>query len=132
MDEVFIFGDEAKLKQVLLNLMKNALEAMDQGGKLTISLKAIGDNKVNILVSDTGQGMSGTQLKQVFMPFFTTRSEGTGLGLPFVIKTVEEHGGTVSVSSGLGLVLNLSYFPSPHLITHHRKMTKKLQSGVAL
>ena len=62
---------------------------MSHGGKLTIGLEAIEDNKVNIVISDTGQGMSVNQLKQIFMPFFTTRSEGTGLGLPFVIKTLK-------------------------------------------
>ena len=132
LDDVFIFGDEAKLKQVLLNLMKNSLEAMDHGGKLTISLEALEDNKVNVLVSDTGQGMSVTQLKQIFMPFFTTRSDGTGLGLPFVIKTIEEHGGTVSVSSevGVGSEFILS-FPSATFHNSSSKETKALHSGVA-
>ena len=131
-DDVFIFGDEAKLKQVLLNLMKNSLEAMGHGGKLTISLEALEDNKVNILVSDTGLGMSVTQLKQIFMPFFTTRSDGTGLGLPFVIKTIEEHGGTVSVSSevGVGSEFILS-FPSATFHNSTLKEPKVLQSGVA-
>jgi two-component system, sporulation sensor kinase E len=132
LDEVFIFGDEAKLKQVLLNLMKNAIEAMSHGGELTIGLEAIEDNKVNILVSDTGQGMSATQLKQIFIPFFTTRSDGTGLGLPFVIKTIEEHGGTVSVSSevGLGSEFILS-FPSATIHNSSLKGTKALQAGAA-
>ena len=132
LDDVFIFGDEAKLKQVLLNLMKNSLEAMAHGGKLTISLEALEDNKVNVLVSDTGQGMSVSQLKQIFMPFFTTRSDGTGLGLPFVIKTIEEHGGTVSVSSeiGVGSEFILS-FPSATFHNSSSKEIKALQSGVA-
>lgn len=132
LEDVFIFGDEAKLKQVLLNLMKNSLEAMGHGGKLTISLEALEDNKVNILVSDTGQGMSVAQLKQIFMPFFTTRSDGTGLGLPFVIKTIEEHGGTVSVSSevGVGSEFILS-FPSATFHNSTSKESKALQSGVA-
>ncbi|WP_249336746.1 ATP-binding protein [Sporosarcina sp. Marseille-Q4063] len=134
LEEVFIFGDEAKLKQVMLNLMKNGLEAMSHGGKLTISLEAIEDNKVNVLVSDTGQGMSATQLKQIFMPFFTTRSDGTGLGLPFVIKTIEEHGGTVSVSSevGVGSEFILS-FPSAtiHNSPSKEAKAKALQAGAA-
>ena len=67
--------------------------------------------------------MSVTQLKQIFMPFFTTRSDGTGLGLPFVIKTIEEHGGTVSVSSevGVGSEFILS-FPSA---TFHNSSSKE-------
>lgn len=131
LDDVIIFGNEAKLKQVLLNLMKNSLEAMDPGGKLTISLEALDDTKVNILISDTGKGISARQLKQIFMPFFTTRSDGTGLGLPFVIKTIEEHGGTVSVSSevGVGSEFILS-FPSATFHNSSSKETKALQSGV--
>ncbi len=130
-DEVFIFGDAAKLKQALLNLMKNALEAMNHGGKLTISLEAKEDNKVDILISDTGHGMPVTQLKQIFMPFFTTRSEGTGLGLPFVIKTIEEHGGTVSVSSEVGVGSEfIVSFPSATIYNSSSKEKIALQSEI--
>ena len=99
---VFIYGNVVKLKQALLNLFKNALEAMAPGGTLTIGLEVGEENQINLTVIDTGKGMTVTQLNQIFMPYFTTRSEGTGLGLPFVIKTIEEHGGTVSVSSEVG------------------------------
>ncbi|WP_210469565.1 ATP-binding protein [Sporosarcina sp. 6E9] len=130
LEDVFIFGDEGKLKQVLLNLMKNALEAMSHGGKLTIGLEVIEDNQVNILVSDTGKGMSATQLKQIFVPFFTTETTGTGLGLPFVMKTIEEHGGTVSVSSevGIGSVFTLS-FPSATIHDSSLKEKQALQAA---
>ena len=126
LEEVIILGYEGKLKQALLNLMKNALEAMTSGGTLTIRFEVLNTKEVNIIVSDTGKGMSVTQLNQIFMPFFTTRADGTGLGLPYVIKTIEEHGGTVSVSSevGKGSKFILS-FPS---VTLHRASSDKINA----
>lgn len=93
-----IYGDPDKIKQVLLNLFKNALEAMKEGGTLS-TLLAEDDGKLNLVVSDTGKGMTDHQVSQVFMPFFSSKPGGTGLGLPFVLKTVEDHGGTIKVES---------------------------------
>lgn len=96
-----IKGNADKMKQVLLNLLKNALEAMSIGGKLTIQLE--GDQHHLLLkISDTGKGMDSNQLKQIFMPFFTSKKNGTGLGLPFVLKVVEEHRGEISLASEVG------------------------------
>lgn len=94
-----IVGDSDKIKQVLLNLFKNAIEAMTPGGNLSIFVNLDSPGKVILGVSDTGKGMDKYQVKQVFMPFFTTKSDGSGLGLPFVLKNIEEHGGTVTVES---------------------------------
>ncbi|MFD1206803.1 ATP-binding protein [Sporosarcina contaminans] len=96
-----IFGDAAKMKQVLLNLFKNSLDAMQAGGTLTICLQE-SDDLLVLSVQDTGKGMNHNQINQVFMPFFSSKPGGTGLGLPFVLKTVEEHGGTISVESEVG------------------------------
>ncbi|WP_432359719.1 ATP-binding protein [Sporosarcina sp. UB5] len=93
-----IFGDPDKMKQVLLNLFKNGLESMQTGGKLTIHLSEY-DGKLILSVTDTGKGMTHHQVSQVFMPFFSSKPGGTGLGLPFVLKTVEDHGGTIAVES---------------------------------
>lgn len=101
-EEFWILGDEGKLKQVILNLFKNGLEAMQTGGILSIGLESDEQDKVSVVIQDTGKGMDESQLSQVFMPYFTTRPEGTGLGLPFVLKTVEDHDGKISVSSELG------------------------------
>lgn len=98
----FVLGEEGKLKQVLLNLLKNSLESMENGGKLTVQLKNSERDCVTIVIRDTGKGIQEEHIQKVFMPYFTTRQSGTGLGLPFVLKTVEEHGGTISVSSELG------------------------------
>lgn len=97
-----IYGEEGKLKQVLLNLLKNALESMEPGGILTIIMENDENEQVKLIVEDTGKGMNDAQLSQIFSPYFTTRSNGTGLGLPFVLKTVENHGGTITVSSKIG------------------------------
>ncbi|GKV55771.1 hypothetical protein NCCP2222_17180 [Sporosarcina sp. NCCP-2222] len=60
------------------------------------------DGQLILSIGDTGKGMSLQQVNQVFMPFFSSKAGGTGLGLPFVLKTVEEHGGTISVESEVG------------------------------
>ena len=96
-----IFGDSDKMKQVLLNLFKNALESMQVGGKLSIHLSE-SDEKLVLSITDTGKGMTHHQVSQVFMPFFSSKPGGTGLGLPFVLKTVEDHGGTIAVESQVG------------------------------
>lgn len=93
-----IFGDPDKMKQVLLNLFKNALESMQVGGKLSIHLTE-SDGKLILSITDTGKGMTRHQVSQVFMPFFSSKPGGTGLGLPFVLKTIEDHGGTIAVES---------------------------------
>ncbi|WJY28897.1 ATP-binding protein [Sporosarcina trichiuri] len=98
-----IYSNADKLKQVLLNLFKNAFEAMEPGGILTLKLEKEENGSSFILtVKDTGKGMSDLQLKNIFLPFFTSKPEGTGLGLPFVLKTMEDLGGAVGVSSQLG------------------------------
>ncbi len=94
-----IVGDSDKIKQVLLNLFKNAIEAMSPGGNLSIFVNLDTPGKVVLGITDTGKGMDKYQVKQVFMPFFTTKSDGSGLGLPFVLKNIEDHGGTVVVES---------------------------------
>ena len=109
--ETLIYGDEGKLKQVLLNLLKNALESMNPGGTLKITLEDAEVDYLKIIIEDTGKGMDVNQLNQIFSPYFTTRADGTGLGLPFVIKTVEDHGGTISVNSkvNMGSIFTLSF-----------------------
>ena len=85
--------DEDKLKQALLNLVKNAIETMAHGGELTVATSRSGDEVV-IAVSDTGSGVAlGTD---VFAPFLTTKKEGSGLGLIIVRQIVSAHGGTIS------------------------------------
>jgi signal transduction histidine kinase len=94
-------ADPQQLKQVLLNLLMNAVHAMPDGGKITIGAGAK-DGHARIDVADSGRGIAPDVLDRVFEPFFTTRREGTGLGLSIVRKIVEQHGGTITVRSELG------------------------------
>jgi two-component system sensor histidine kinase HydH len=95
--------DPDGINQVLLNLYLNALEAMDQGGRLSVSLSMEeGAPWVKISVSDTGTGISKGNLEQIFDPYFTTKQTGTGLGLAIVHKIIEAHGGEVRAESEIG------------------------------
>jgi signal transduction histidine kinase len=96
-----VTGDTAKLKQVVINLVTNALEAMKQGGVLRVHV-GFGDGQARLLVKDTGAGIDPTLLASVFDPFFTTKEGGTGLGLSIVRKIVDLHGGEVRIESQLG------------------------------
>ena len=97
--------DLEMFKQALLNLMLNAHQAMPSGGELTIqaTLECDGERPGQVCINfiDTGQGISRELLGRVFRPFFSTRPEGTGLGLATTRKIVEAHGGTIDVQSEL-------------------------------
>ncbi|MBI3880189.1 MAG: PAS domain-containing protein [Verrucomicrobia bacterium] len=93
--------DAAQLKQVLVNLMKNALQAMTRGGVLTLQTAGAADG-VAVSVSDTGAGISPEQLNRIFEPFYTTKKKGTGLGLMIVQRIVRDHGGRIDVESRVG------------------------------
>lgn len=98
-----VTGDPGQLHQVLVNLVVNALQAMPSGGKLTVETSA-GEGTVLLVVEDTGVGMSEKTMRDLFVPFFTTKGvgEGTGLGLPVAYGIVTSHGGTIRVKSALG------------------------------
>ena len=94
-------GDGEKLRQVVLNLVVNALEAMKDGGVLTARV-ASDDTGIVITLEDTGPGIDPAVRAQVFDPFFTTKEAGTGLGLSIVRKIVDQHGGDVRLESAVG------------------------------
>ncbi len=100
--------DVHKIEQVLINLLKNAMEAMPDGGVIKLSAQQQG-RFVSLNVQDTGEGMSPDIVKNVFNPFFTTRSEGFGLGLAISRTYVYDHGGNISVDSqpGRGTSFNI-------------------------
>jgi PAS domain S-box-containing protein len=100
-DGCVALGDREKLKQVTINIVVNALEAMKAGGVLTASVKAAGESVV-MTFDDTGPGIEPTLLGSVFDPFFTTKEAGTGLGLSIVRKIVDQHGGDVVIVSERG------------------------------
>ncbi len=94
-------GDAEKLRQVVLNLVVNALEAMKDGGVLTVSVTEEPDGVV-MSIQDTGSGIDTGVLPQVFDPFFTTKEGGTGLGLSIVRKIVDQHRGEVRLDTVIG------------------------------
>ncbi len=91
-------GDAQKLRQVFLNLINNAIEAMVNGGELLVST-AVTSNSVKIIFKDSGYGIAPEDIGKIFYPFYTTKEEGTGLGLSIVYRIIEEHGGTIRVDS---------------------------------
>jgi PAS domain S-box-containing protein len=95
--------DSGQMKQVFLNLITNAAQAMPRGGKLSLRTARLGD-EVAITVSDTGQGIEPGIGDRIFEPFFTTKpaGQGTGLGLSISLGFVQEHGGRISVDSQVG------------------------------
>jgi signal transduction histidine kinase len=93
--------DRHYMKQALLNLVKNAIEAMSPGGILTIKTE-VSDNGVVISIGDTGSGISEENQAKIFEPYFTTKNMGTGLGLTLVFKIIQEHKGEIALRSGEG------------------------------
>jgi len=97
---VMVEGDRDKLKQVILNLSRNGMEAMDRGGKLTVRAQCLED-RVEITVSDEGPGIPEPELDKIFVPFYTTKKQGTGLGLSVSKRIIEDHRGcSFSLASG--------------------------------
>jgi len=95
--------DPVQMKQVFLNLLFNAIEAMPAGGALGV--RTIYDknaNAVKIEISDTGKGIKKEEISDIFKPFFTTKSKGSGLGLAISRRIIEDHGGVISVASNPG------------------------------
>jgi two-component system NtrC family sensor kinase len=98
-----ILADPAHMKQVFLNLLINACEAMENGGTLTIrSVFSEGENTATVAVRDTGVGIGPENLARIFDPFFSTKEKGTGLGLSVVNGIVTRHNGKVEVDSTPG------------------------------
>jgi two-component system sensor histidine kinase HydH len=94
--------DPDRIKQALLNLCLNALEAMKAGGILTLTLRRQDERTLRIGISDTGPGISREEMDRIFDPFYTTKTSGTGLGLAIVHRIVEAHGGEIRVTSETG------------------------------
>ncbi len=98
-----VMGDPAELRQVLWNLMINAIQSMPEGGTLSVTACPEGGNgtgrAVRIEIGDTGTGIDAAQMEKIWEPFYTTKERGSGLGLAIVRRIVESHGGTVTVQS---------------------------------
>ena len=95
-------GEEHSLKQVFINLFKNSIEAIDPQGEISLSISALDNNTISIKISDSGIGMSPESLERIFEPFYTTKENGTGLGLLISQKIIQDHGGSLKLTSKTG------------------------------
>ncbi|MUV37795.1 Protein-glutamate O-methyltransferase [Lentibacillus sp. JNUCC-1] len=94
-----VYGDEVQLKQALLNIVVNAIDATDNHGKIAVAVHKTSSNEATLTISDTGQGMSQEQLDRMWESFYTTKEKGTGLGLKVTRNIVQNHNGTIHVDS---------------------------------
>jgi signal transduction histidine kinase len=97
-----ILADPDQLVQVFGNIIRNAIQAMLEGGRLTVKSKVSRPGWVSVSISDTGVGIPPKDQKKLFEPLFTTKAKGIGLGLPVTKILVEGHGGTIEVKSKVG------------------------------
>jgi len=93
--------DSLKIRRVIDNLIRNAIEAMPTGGMLSIETQNKGEAYA-VIITDTGVGIPEVNLPSLFKPFYTTKEKGLGLGLAYSLKTVEAHGGIIEVDSKVG------------------------------
>lgn len=98
-----LMADSDQMRQVLHNLVGNAVEAMPNGGQITLNTHLEVENIIIVEIADTGCGMSDEVRQKIFTPYFTTKEKGTGLGMAIVAQIIEEHGGSISVESTQGV-----------------------------
>jgi len=111
---LMIHGDQVSIRQVIHNLIKNALEAIDGQGQIDIDVHRVQKNNIDFIeigLHDDGVGIKDEQIEQIFEPYVTTKMKGTGLGLAIVKKIIEEHGGAIWVDTsrkvGAGFIIQL-------------------------
>jgi len=103
LDDPLIYVDAIEIKEVILNLLTNALEAMPSGGRLKVSTSNHdSEGRIRFEVEDSGRGIQPELAAKIFDPFFTTKETGTGLGLSIAYEIVRSHDGTIEFSEGSG------------------------------
>jgi signal transduction histidine kinase len=111
-----IHADENQLWQAVLNLIRNAIESMPGGGTLAVATAPLAAT-VRLTIADTGKGMTLDEQKQMFKPFYSTKSSGTGLGLPLAQQIISEHGGAITCETapnrGTKFIIELPRTPEP-------------------
>jgi signal transduction histidine kinase len=93
--------DDSSIRGALMNLVLNAIEAMPEGGTLSVAIERTAET-IRIEIADTGPGIGEEEAKKIFEPFYTTKEQGLGLGMPYAKKIIDQHGGTISLSSRPG------------------------------
>ncbi|WP_246197148.1 PAS domain-containing sensor histidine kinase [Cytobacillus depressus] len=104
-----IYCEPNQMKKVFINLLKNAIEVMPNGGFIDISIKSTKDDYIQISIKDEGTGIPKDKVEKLGQPFYTTKERGTGLGLMVTFKIIEEHKGRIEVESelGVGTIFNI-------------------------
>lgn len=100
-----VWADEKQIQQVLFNIIINGIQSMKEGGTLLIHTELIGQEdgrQIRVRIADTGKGIAPEELDRIFIPFHTTKTQGTGLGLPISRQLIEQHGGSIHVDSRVG------------------------------
>lgn len=97
-EDMFVWADRAKIKEVFVNMIKNASEAVENGGKIYVVIFK-SDNYINVKIEDNGKGIPEEYIDYIGKPFFTTKKGGSGLGVSISRKIIEDHGGTFSIAS---------------------------------
>lgn len=98
-DYIEINGDENQLKQVVINLIKNSIEAITEGGQIKIGIKTVDHHKAVLFIEDNGMGIPKENLTKIAEPFFTTKQDGTGLGLMITNQIIKDHDGEMHIES---------------------------------
>jgi signal transduction histidine kinase/putative methionine-R-sulfoxide reductase with GAF domain len=135
-DAPIISADPDQLRQVMWNLVSNAIQAMEGGGKLTVAARPAlpdeGDGVV-FLVGDTGGGIPHDVVHNIFNPFFTTKAKGTGLGLPIVHAIVEKHGGSIQLDNreGKGVIFSVFLPRVPREAGAEERILEQMRKGGA-
>ena len=110
--DIVIYGNENQIKQVFINLIKNAMEAIVDDGTITLEVCPSMDYKeIFIGLKDTGSGIPPEVLKRMFEPFYTTKTKGTGLGMMIIKKIIQDHNGKIKIKSqeDIGTEILLSF-----------------------
>lgn len=97
--DAFILGEEHRIKQVFINLFKNAIDAIDRNGEISLNVRVDAADSVSIEVMDNGNGIPEEVVNRAFEPFYTTKATGTGLGLLISQKIIQDHGGSMTIKS---------------------------------
>ena len=108
-EDIKIFIDPKQIKRAFINILKNSLQAIPNGGEIRLKSE-VNDDLVEIMMSDNGHGISPENLEMIFDPFFTTKEKGAGLGLSIVKKLIEDNDGKVSVESEVGKYTTFTVF----------------------
>lgn len=119
---LWVVGVENQLKQVFINVLKNAIEAMQSGGVVTIDMTLHEERNVLIRIKDEGSGIPKEQLSKIGQPFYTTKDKGTGLGLMVTYKIIDNHQGQITAESEIGVgttfMIKLPYKEQPIAPVH--------------